>query len=127
MRDEFEKYQAIDTSNFVSENEPHEHTFHSSKSNRTFREVVNDEFYIRYNSDIADAQIDFEDQIYSTFQLKLIDNTLNTLSELNGGATHVKRVEKSDSLSLSQIIKKHSTHYEKIREEVHQKRLKYYS
>jgi hypothetical protein len=106
LKEDFEKYQSIDTSHFVNENDD-EYTFHPTKSNRTFREIVNEEFYIRHNNNSIDAQLDFEAQLYEGYQLK---------------------ANKSGApLSLSQIIQKHSTHYEKIREEVHQKKTKYYS
>ncbi len=107
LREEFEKYQTIDTSYFVNENDD-EYTFHPSKSHRTFREIINEEFYIRHNCDSVDAQLDFEKQLYEAYQLK---------------------IAKSNDLphSLSQIIQKHSAHYDKIRDEVHQKKSKYYS
>jgi hypothetical protein len=107
FKEEFEKYQAIDTSHFVNENDD-EYTFHPSKTYRTFREIVNDEFYIRHNSDSVDAQLDFEKQLYEAYQLKVVKSN---------NVPH----------SLSQIIKKHSSHYETIREEVQQKKSKYYS
>ena len=70
-------------------------------------EIINDNFNIEYSNTIIDAQIDFEDQIENEFHLK------------------TKYPVNSKSKSLHDIIKYHSAHYYKIKQDVHKNKSKY--
>ncbi len=70
-------------------------------------EIINDNFDIEYSNTIIDAQIDFEDQVETDFHLK------------------TNYVKNSKSKRLNDIIKYHSAHYYRIKQDVHKNKSKY--
>lgn len=64
--------------------------------------IVQDEFDICYSNTISDAKADFEDDLYHIFGLQLA-------SKHNG----------QPGSQLLQIMKKHSCHYDTIKQDVH--------
>ncbi len=70
-------------------------------------EIINDNFDIEYSNTIIDAQIDFEDQVETDFHLK------------------TNYVKNSKSKRLHDIIKYHSAHYYRIKQDVHKNKSKY--
>ncbi len=64
--------------------------------------IVQDEFDICYSNTISDAKADFEDDLYHIFGLQLT-------SKHNG----------QPGSQLLQIMKKHSCHYDTIKQDVH--------
>ncbi len=70
-------------------------------------EIINDNFDMEYSNTIIDARIDFEDKIETDFNLK-------TKYPIN-----------SKSKRLNDIIKYHSAHYYRIKQDVHKNKSKY--
>ncbi len=67
--------------------------------------IINDKFNMEYSSQIIDAKIDFDDMIENDYYLK-------NKHEIQGKSLH-------------EIIKIHSAHYYKIKQDVHQNKSKY--
>jgi hypothetical protein len=75
------------------------------------QEIIHDLFDLEYSNSIIDAQIEFENQIENDFYLK---------------TKHVILCEnKNKSKRLCDIIKYHSAHYYKIKQDVHKNKSKY--
>jgi hypothetical protein len=82
-------------------------TFQQNPSIKTFiKDIIEDEFDFQYSSNIIDAKIEFEEALYNQHRLKT--NFMNPKIP-----------------SLSHIMKKHSSQYDRIRDEVHKNKQKY--
>ncbi len=70
-------------------------------------EIINEHFDLEYSNSIIDAKIDIENQMENEFYLK------------------TKYPVHSNSKSLNEIIKYHSAHYYRIKQDVHKNKSKY--
>ncbi len=82
-------------------------TFQQNPSIKAFlKDIIEDEFDVQYSSNMIDAKIDFEEALYNEHRLKI--NFMNPKIP-----------------SLTHIMKKHSSQYDRIRDEVHKNKQKY--